>query len=29
MIPIPMILFYCVDFYYVFCSYVWCDVNFV
>jgi hypothetical protein len=28
MIPIPRILFYCVDFYCAFCSHVWCDVNF-
>jgi hypothetical protein len=29
MIPIPSIIFQCVDFYYVFCLHVWCDVNFL
>jgi hypothetical protein len=29
MILVPRILFYCVDYYYVFCLYVWCDVNFL
>jgi hypothetical protein len=29
MIPVPRILFYCVDYYYVFCLHVWCDVNFL
>jgi hypothetical protein len=28
MIPVPMILCSCVDFYYVFCLHIWCDVNF-
>jgi hypothetical protein len=28
MIPVPRCLFECVDFYYVFCLHVWCDVNF-
>jgi hypothetical protein len=28
MIHVPRILFYCVDFYCVFYSHVWCDVNF-
>jgi hypothetical protein len=27
MIPVPIILFQCVDYYYVFCLHVWCDVN--
>jgi hypothetical protein len=27
-ILVPMILFRCVDYYYVFCILVWCDVNF-
>ena len=27
MIPVPRILFLCVDYYCVFCLYVWCDVN--
>jgi hypothetical protein len=29
MIPIPSIIFQCVDFYYVFCLHVWCDLNFL
>jgi hypothetical protein len=28
MIPVPMILFLCVDYCYVFCLHVWCVVNF-
>jgi hypothetical protein len=28
MIPVPMILFYCLDYYCVFCLHVWCYVNF-
>jgi hypothetical protein len=28
MIPVPRILFYCLDFYCVFYLHVWCDVNF-
>jgi hypothetical protein len=28
MIHVPRILFYCVDFYCIFYSHVWCDVNF-
>jgi hypothetical protein len=28
MIPVPRILFKCVDYYYIFCLHVWCDVNF-
>jgi hypothetical protein len=28
MILVPMILFQYIDHYYVFCIYVWCDVNF-
>jgi hypothetical protein len=28
MVPVPRILFYCVDFYCTFYSHVWCDVNF-
>jgi hypothetical protein len=28
MILVPMILFKYVDYYYVFCLHVWCDVNF-
>jgi hypothetical protein len=27
MILVPTILFRCVDYYYVFCIHVWCDVN--
>jgi hypothetical protein len=29
MIHVPRILFYCVDYYYVFCLHVSCDVNFL
>jgi hypothetical protein len=29
MISVPRILFKCVDYYYVFCLRVWCDVNFL
>jgi hypothetical protein len=29
MIPVPRFLSYCVDYYYVFCLHVWCDVNFL
>jgi hypothetical protein len=28
MIPVPRILFYCLDFQCIFYSHVWCDVNF-
>jgi hypothetical protein len=28
MVPVPMILIQCVDFYCVFYLHVWCDVNF-
>jgi hypothetical protein len=28
MISVPRILFLCVDYYWVFCIYVWCNVNF-
>jgi hypothetical protein len=28
MIPVPVILFQYVDHYYVFCIYVWCNINF-
>jgi hypothetical protein len=28
MIPVPRILFYYVEYCCVFCSHVWCDVNF-
>jgi hypothetical protein len=29
MISVPRFLFLCVDYYYVFCLHVWCDVNFL
>ena len=27
MILVPTISFLCVDYYYIFCTHVWCDVN--
>jgi hypothetical protein len=29
MISVPRFLFLCIDYYCVFCLYVWCDVNFL
>jgi hypothetical protein len=29
MIPVPRILFYYVEYFCVFCSHVWCNVNFL
>jgi hypothetical protein len=28
MVSVPRFLFLCVEYYYVFCLHVWCDVNF-